>query len=62
MKTSLITALVALTVLLAASFLNSCAPGDAAAINLTLSSPWGDVNRSQGHTTVTLRPIVIQEK
>lgn len=40
--------------------MSSCA--DMRRVNLSLSTPWGDVGSKDGSTTVTLRPIIIPEK
>lgn len=57
MKTSLITAAVALAALLIAAALTSCA-----GLTLSASAPWGDVTSDGTTTTFAPRPIVIPVK
>lgn len=57
MKTSLITAAIALAALFAAQLLTSCQ-----GLTATASSPYGDVTTANGATTITPKPIVIPAK
>ena len=57
MKTSLITAAIAIAAIAITQALTSCA-----GLTLTATTPWGDVSTTNGATTVALRPIVISGK
>ena len=57
MKTSLITAAIAIAALAISQALTSCA-----GLTLTAVTPWGDVSTTDGNTTVAIRPVIIGGK